>query len=201
MEEADITVEMIEQCIQIVNMCLDYLNEECIARVTVQIRKICPEREDNEEYLEKLLKDVEVYSTFPKPRGKGSVSNINRMSNEIMESFEILSGMDRMDIVCKIMEKFVSVKDILKPVKYNTWMCNMNWKIKDENYIKIFRQSRKIYEAWMESDVREDDIKEAARKINKCGTKEEYEEFKKMVFSRCGVIDGIDEYCESYNWE
>ena len=40
-----------------------------------------------------------------------------------------------------------------------------------------------------------------AIKINKYGTAEEYEEFKKMVFSRWGVIEDLDEYCERNNWE
>ena len=30
---------------------------------------------------------------------------------------------------------------------------------------------------------------------------EEYKDFKRLVISRCGKIEGIDEYCESNNWE
>lgn len=77
----------------------------------------------------------------------------------------------------------------------------INREIKDEDCIKIFRESRMVYELWLGANTREWDIKEVARKINKYGTNEEYEDFKRLVISRCGKIEGIDEYCESNNWE
>ena len=54
-----------------------------------------------------------------------------------------------------------------------------------------------IYESWLGGNAREYDIKMMAGKIKEYGTNEEYEEFKRMVFSRCGVIEGLDEYCEN----
>ena len=192
---------MIEECKQIANMCFVYLDEDSVNRIKEEIRRICPDEAGAEEYIQKLLDDVKVYCTFPKPRGKGGAPNINRMSDEIWKSFEILSKMDRVDIICQIMEQFEAVKDVLKPVAYDTWMSFMNRGIKDEDCIKVFRQSRVIYESWLGAKTREWDIKEVARKINKYGTSEEYEEFKRMVFTRCGSIDGLDEYCERNNWE
>ncbi len=71
-----------------------------------------------------------------KPQGKGGAPNINRMSYEIGESFEILSKMDRVDIICQIMEQFEAVKDVLEPISYDSWMNSMNSGIKDEDCIK-----------------------------------------------------------------
>ena len=198
-EKDEITPRMIEECKQIANMSFSFLSEESVCRIKAEIRKICPEEDGAEEYIQKLLEDVKIYCTFPKPRGKAK--NINRMSDEIIESFEILSRMGRIDIVCQIMEQFANVKDILKPVRYDTWLSFMNRGIKDEDCIKVFRQSRIIYESWLGKNTREWDIKQVAIKINKYGTAEEYEEFKKMVFSRWGVIEDLDEYCERNNWE
>lgn len=200
-KQDEITPSMIEECKQIANMCFVYLDEDSVNRIKEEIRRICPDEAGAEEYIQKLLDDVKVYCTFPKPRGKGGAPNINRMSDEIWKSFEILSKMDRVDIICQIMEKFEAVKDVLKPVAYDTWMSFMNRGIKDKDCIKVFRQSRVIYESWLGAKTREWDIKEVARKINKYGTSEEYEEFKRMVFTRCGSIDGLDEYCERNNWE
>lgn len=197
----EITPGMIEECKQISNMSFSYLSEESVSRIKAEIRRICPEEEGGEEYIQKLLDDVKIYCTFPKPRGKGGAQNINRMSDEIRKSFEILSKMGRIDVVCQIMEQFANVKDILKPVPYDNWIQAMNWGIKEEDCVKVFRQSRLIYEAWLGKNTREWDIKEVARKIKKYGTAEEYEAFKTMVFSRCGVISDLDEYCESNNWE
>ena len=192
---------MIEQCKEIAHMCFEYLSEESIDRIKAEIRRICPNEDGTDEYIQKLLDDVKIYCTFPKPRGKGGAPNINRMSDEIWKSFEILSNMGRIDVICQIMEQFAAVKDILKPVAYDTWMGFMNREIKDEDCIKIFRESRMVYELWLGANTREWDIKEVARKINKYGTNEEYEDFKRLVISRCGKIEGIDEYCESNNWE
>ena len=55
------------------------------------------------------------------------------------KSFEILSNMGRIDIICQIMEQFAAVKDILKPVAYDTLDEFINRGIKDEDCIKIFR--------------------------------------------------------------
>lgn len=200
-KQDEITPGMIEQCKEIAHMCFEYLSEESIDRIKAEIRRICPNEDGADEYIQKLLDDVKIYCTFPKPRGKGGAPNINRMSDEILNSFEILSNMGRIDVICQIMEQFAAVKDILKPVAYDTWMSFMNREIKDEDCIKIFRESRMVYEVWLGANTRERDIKEVARKINKYGTNEEYEEFKRLVISRCGKIEGIDEYCESNNWE
>ena len=200
-KQEEITPGMIEQCKEIAHMCFEYLSEESIDRIKAEIRRICPNEDGADEYIQKLLADVKIYCTFPKPRGKGGAPNINRMSDEIWKSFEILSNMGRIDVICQIMEQFAAVKDILKPVAYDTWMSFMNRGIKDEDCIKIFRESRMVYELWLGANTREWDIKEVARKINKYGTNEEYEDFKRLVISRCGKIEGIDEYCESNNWE
>ena len=200
-KQDEITPGMIEQCKEIAYMCFEYLSEESIDRIKAEIRRICPSEDGADEYIQKLLDDVKIYCTFPKPRGKGGAPNINRMSDEIWKSFEILSNMGRVDVICQIMEQFAAVKDILKPVAYDTWMGFMNRGIKEEDCIKIFRESRMIYEVWLGTNTRELDIKEVARKINKYGTNEEYEDFKRLIISRCGKIEGIDEYCESNNWE
>lgn len=193
----EITSGMIEECKQIANMSFDYLSEESVSRIKAEIRRICPEEEGAEEYIQKLLDEVKIYCTFPKPRGKGGATNINRMSDEIWKSFKILSKMGRIDIVCQIMEQFANIKDILKPVTYDTWMSAMNGEIRSVDCVKVFRKSKLIYESWLGGNAREYDIKMMAGKIKEYGTNEEYEEFKRMVFSRCGVIEGLDEYCEN----
>lgn len=123
-QQDETTPDMIEQCKEIAHMCFEYLSEESIDRIKAEIRRMCPNEDGTDEYIQKLLDDVKIYCTFPKPRGKGGAPNINRMSDEIRKSFEILSNMERIDVICQIMEQFAAVKDILKPVGKHISLTN-----------------------------------------------------------------------------
>ena len=110
-----------------------------------------------------------------------------------MQCFERLSKMGRLDVVAEIMGKFAAVHDILKPVAYNTWMSSMARSLKSGDMIKIYRLNRGIFEAWLDGDnLRDWDILNVARGIADGCTREEFMDFRNLVVSRKGKIDGLD---------
>ena len=184
----DITDEMRETVKQLVYRMMPYLPPKAAAELKEKsLHKIDPASEDTDEYITQLLEDADVYTTFPKPRGKGGAPNINRMSSQFMQCFERLSKMGRLDVVAEIMGKFAAVHDILKPVAYNTWS------LKSGDMIKIYRLNRGIFEAWLDGDnLRDWDILNVARGIADGCTREEFMDFRNLVVSRKGKIDGLD---------
>lgn len=178
---------------QLVHRMMPHLPDKAQQELKKQLYKVDPENDDNNEYIEELLEDVDVYTTFPKPRGKGGAPNINRMSAEITSSFERLSSMNRLDVIVEIMTKFASVRDILKPVSFDTWMRTMSSALKDGDMIKVFRDNRFIFEAWLDGDnLREWDIKCVAENLATSCTREEFIEFRNLVISKKGKIAGLD---------
>lgn len=151
------------------------------------------ESENDNKYIEQLLEDVEVYTTFPKPRGKGGARNINRMSDEILRSFIRLSKMGRIDIVAKVMCKFADVRDILKPVSFDTWMGVMSSDLTSDEVLSLFHTHRYIFEKWLDREEMDDStILEVAQKIAIGHTREEFMEFRNFVVDHIGKIEGLD---------
>lgn len=190
----DITDEMRETVKQLVYRMMPHLSQKATAELKEEaLYKIDPASEDIDEYITRLLEDADVYTTFPKPRGKGGAPNINRMSSQFMQCFEQLSKMGRLDIVAEIMGKFATVHDILKPVAYSTWMSSMARELKSGDMIKVYHLNREIFEAWLDDDnLRNQDILSVARGIADGCTRAEFIDFRNLVISRKGKVDGLD---------
>ncbi|MCR5515566.1 MAG: hypothetical protein K6F41_03825 [Lachnospira sp.] len=193
-DSEDITDEMRETVKQLVYRMLPHLSEKSREELKEKwLFKIEPQSEDSDDYINRLLEDAIVYTTFPKPRGKGGAQNVNRMSDEFIHCFERLSKMGRLDVVAEIMSKFASVKDVLKPVKFDRWMLFMVRGLRSGDMIKLYRTNKSIFEAWLDNDNLSDgDIKRVAEGIADGCTREEIMDFRNLVVSRKGKIDGLD---------
>lgn len=192
--EADgITDEMRETTKALVERMLPSLPPHTQEELKDEMHKIIRNSDAFDDYIDQLLNDVALYTTFPKPRGKESAPVINRLSSTIMASFEQLSANGRVDIISKIMSSFAEVKDILCPVTYDTWVSMMMREISDDDVHKIFQNNPEIFEALIEyENVREDDLVQVAKRLGKCCTRREYMSFRDMVFAQKGVIEGVD---------
>lgn len=189
----DITDEMRQVAKQLVYQMIPYLSETGKKEIKEDLYRINPDADDSEEYIAQLLADAKVYSTFPKPSGKGSVPNINHMSGKFRQCFERLSKMGRLDIVEQIMTKFSSVKDILGPVTYDTWISFMARGLTAEDLLKVYRNNSEIFESWLEMDeVQVGDIRLVADKLSEKCTRKEYITFRNIVISQKGYIQGLD---------
>lgn len=188
-----ITDEMRKIAKELVYRMLPHLSEKSREEIRKDLYKIDKNHDDSDEYITQLLEDAVVYTTFPKPRGKGGAPNINRMSSQFMDCFERLSKMGRLDVVVEIMSKFASVANVLKPVRYSTWMSTMARELKPGEMIEIFRGNKGIFEAWLDmDDLRDWDIKRVAEGIADGCSREEFIEFRNLVISRKGKIDGLN---------
>ena len=189
----NITDEMRQVARQLVYRMLPHLSEKSREEIKGKLYKIDPEKDDSDEYINQLLEDADVYTTFPKPRGKGGAPNINRMSDEFIHCFERLSKMGRLDVVATIMGKFAAVRDVLKPVTFDSWMSFMARGLKNNDLIVVFRNNPEIFEAWLENDnLRDWDIIRMAEAFGESCTRAEFMSFRNMVVSKKGMVDGLD---------
>lgn len=189
----DVTDEMVTLCTQLVERAIPNLPEKSSVRIENELLKIAPDEDGNEAYIAQLLEDLEAYTTFPRPRGKGGASNINRISDEFINSFKMLSKMGRLDIVVQMMTKFASVRDVLKPVEYDTWMSFMTRNLSNEDLVSVYRMNPEIFEAWLESDsLRESDILNVAEAIGEICARDEFISFRNMIIRYKGQVEGLD---------
>ena len=193
----DVTEVQAQTAYELIERIIPYLNAEDADSVRIQLMKLIPEKADNEQYIQGLMQDVEVYTTFPKPRGKGNAPNINRMSAKIGESFEILARMGRLDVISQILNKFVAVKDILKPVAYSTWMHMVYSSLESDDIYKLYKMNKEVFAAWLEEKLHEHEIIDFTEKLCEHCSYEEYLEFRDMVISRHGFVEGLDDCFDS----
>ncbi len=195
MAKKDITDEMRATVKELVYRMMPNLSKSAADELKKKsLHKINPQFEGADEYISKLLEDAEVYITFPKPRGKGGAPNINRMSEEFIKCFARLSKMGRLDVVVEIMNKFASVKDILKPVTFTSWMSFMARNLKSGDMIQIYLQNKELFEAWLDDNKLTDrDVLRVAEGVANGCSREAYADFCDFVVSRKGNITGLDE--------
>ena len=192
-ETEGITDEMRQVAKQLVYRMLPHLPSRSQEELKKDLYRINPDIDDSEDYIKQLLEDADVYTTYPKPRGKGGAPNINRMSDEFIHCFERLSKMGRLDIVSEIMLKFAAVRDVLKPVTYELWVSFMAHDLKDGDLTKVFRNSPEIFEEWLQVDsLRDSDIKSVAQSLGEHCSREEFMTFRNMVISHKGMVSGLD---------
>lgn len=194
----DITDEMRQNVKQLVYRMMPHLPIESQEELKKDLYKIDPKDEDADEYIAQLLEDATVYTTFPKPRGKGGAPNINRMSDEFIHCFERLSKMERLDVVAKIMSKFAAVRDVLKPVTFDSWMSFMARGLRSRDMVKICRYNKELFEVWLENDnLRDWDIRQVAEGFAEGCTRQEFMEFRNLIISHKGKVEGLDSCFEA----
>lgn len=150
-------------------------------------------RDSFDTYIDKLLKDVDIYTTFPRPRGKGNAANVNALSWEITCCFEKLSSKGRFDVINQVMMKLASVRDMLKPITYSGWMRSLVRGVSEQDLLKLYKDYPEIFDVWInETNLRELEIREVADAIGSCCTRAEFTSFRNMVLANKGFIEGVD---------
>ena len=190
----DITDEKREIVKQLVYRMLPHLSKSSAKELQEKwLYKIDPQSVETDDYIVNLLKDAEIYTTFPKPRGTGGAPNINRMTDELMSCFSRLAEMNRLDVIGVIMEKFANVKDILKPVPFSSWMSCMAQDLQNSELISFFKQNKGVFEAWLDDKaLRDSDILTVAHSIADGCTHTEFMDFRNFVIARRGKVKGLD---------
>ncbi|SHF26159.1 hypothetical protein [Alkalibacter saccharofermentans] len=188
-----ITDEIRQVVKQLVYRMMPSLPDHSREELKKDIYRIDQDRDDSDEYICQLLTDAEVYSTFPKPRGNGNAHEVNRMSDEFIHCFERLSKMKRLDIVGQIMSKFAAVKEVLKPVTYESWMSFMASGLTSEDLVAVYKNNPEIFDAWLDmNNIRTYDIFNIAERLGSSCTRDEFLSFRNRVISHRGMVEGID---------
>lgn len=145
----------------------------------------------DESYIKQLLEDLEIYTTYPKPRGKGGVQNVKRMSEEFRQCFGKLTKMNKLDIVLTIMSKFADVKDVMKPIRFETWIMIMIDQLSENDCLKLYQMNNGFFEKWIDENADNRGIKEFAKKIGVICSKTEFLDFIRFVTEHHGKVPGI----------
>lgn len=153
----------------------------------------------NEDYIKQLLEDVDVYTSYPRPRGKGSRQNIHRIHYELLDCFEKLSEMGRLDIVPTILIKLINTQDLKSNVPMDTWIWRMT-DLSPKDCLSLFHMDKEVFKQWLTKTKRDSDIIKFAEKIGKVCSKDEFLEFVNFVKEYHGKVPGIF-YCFPSNSE
>lgn len=188
----DVTDEQVANVVNLMNRIMPHLPQRDAETVKTELLKIDSTASDNDDYVTDILQQVQDYTTYPRPRGKGNAQSVNRMSQNIHNSFELLARMGRLDVISKIITRFAEVKDVLAPVQFDTWISHLVRSLSDEDFYTVYKTNREVFEAWADSKPRDWDLTSVAEKLGKTCSHSEFIEFRNMLFARCGAIDGID---------
>ena len=140
-----------------------------------------PLDEENEDYIRKLKEDVILYVTFPKPRGYGGAPTINGISAEISGSISILSKWGRMDVLAWISQKFAAVHDILRPVRFSTWMIELE-NLEPDHLAWLFRNHPEIFKTFVLDDLTSEyDLCRVGQTLAECEDIGAYLDYRDMV--------------------
>lgn len=197
-ESIGITDEMRVIAKQLVDRIMPSLPQRQQQEIKDILHKITPAKNSFDIYIEQLLDDVAVYTTFPRPKGKGSAPEINRLSSKITSCFKQLSDKGRVDIIAQIMERFDLVKDILEPVTYNTWMGIIMNDVSNSNIRLLYQNIPEIFTRYLEyKNITDSDIIRLADRLGKCCSHSEYQSFMDIVFIKKGYIAELDSLWEA----
>lgn len=141
--------EQIDAVNQIIRKIIPYLSSNDTESICEDLTQMIPDQIDEDEYIINLMSKVELYTTFPKPRGKGNAKVINRLSEKIMDSFAFLAYIDRLDVISQIFTKFYKVKDILAPVEYSTWIHILNMELSTEDFYEVYKMNKCVFKGFL----------------------------------------------------
>lgn len=116
-----------------------------------EIDKNTPKKEFD-EFWNQLKDYVDLYVTFPKPRGKGGAPVINECTSSIESGLKALARAGKVDLVSDIFDKLVEGKEHLKGPNYTMWYeRTMNWLREiDPNYcVTLFYLNKKACETFI----------------------------------------------------
>lgn len=148
-------------------------------------------------YIDKLLDDVDAYTTYLKTKTRGRSFDINKVNWNIGECFQKLSGAGRVDVIINIMQKLASVHDSLLGVTYHFHILDMVKGITGDDFSTIYNYNSEIFETWLNnSDLTDKQILDVAAVLGQSCSNADFTSFCNMVIIHKGYIDGLDDCFE-----
>ena len=202
-EEANGITDSMRQAVkQLVDRAMPSLPQKSQEELVGDLHKIEPpkskERSNSfDTYIDKLLNDVDAYTTYLKTKTRERSFDINKVNWNIGESFKKLSSAGRVDVIINIMQKLSSVHDSLLGVTYHFHILDMVKGITGNDFSTLFNYNSEIFETWLNnSNLTEKQILDVAAVLGKSCSSADFTSFCNMVIIHKGYIDGLDDCFE-----
>ena len=146
-------------------------------------------------FIDELMSYVDLYVTYPKPRGYGGAPVINDCTSSMLCGFEALGRCGRMEVVSDILDKLIEGKDHLKGPDYPMWISHIQRCVDGfysrGNFEKVFLLNPRAFEIYFECDrvspnqiVRvAEGLKDADNSLKK--------QFEQLAINHKGAIYGL----------
>lgn len=148
-------------------------------------------------FIDELMSYVDLYVTYPKPRGYGGAPVINDCTSSMLCGFEALGRCGRMDVVSDILDKLIEGKDHLKGPNYPMWISHIQRCVDGfhsrGNFQKVFSLNPRAFEIYFECDrVTPNQIVRIAEGLNSADDILK-KQFEQMAIEHKGAIYGLHE--------
>ena len=131
-----------------------------------KLQKYLHPKSEDDNLIEKIYSDVEIIISYSKHMNEYPSYEINTKAQNIIRSLKKLDEKNRIDIISKIMNLFEESKDILAPVKFYTYMNELNAYMIDEHYYSLYLMNPFLFEKFISlPNVNQYDIKAIKNKL------------------------------------
>ena len=182
--------------IQITEKCLPYLGGDDANEVKANLLCLKPSYDKKADFIRQLLQDVDDYTAEKKP--KGYSKKLNNAIIKIQRGIEVLSKINRIDVVAQILRKISENKKNIDNHGYESLMTDF-WCIKDEQLIELYSLIPEVYSAYIETSDSNKALN-LLRDFGKLGDLTIYKTLKRQIIQRHGYIDGMSS-CFKYSVE
>ncbi len=173
--------------IQIAEKCLPYLGGDDANDVKAELLKLKPADDDTAEFIRQLMQDVDDYTAEKKPRGYSK--RINNISSGIIRGIEVLSQLNRMDIVAQILLKITAGRKYIAGPSYESWMTSFT-RVTDEQRLELYSLIPDVYATFIEASDRMTALRFLLA-FGKLGNSSVFKTLRDQVLQKHGYIDGM----------
>lgn len=197
-EATGITDSMRQAVKQLVERMMPSLPQKSQEELVGDLHKLEPpkskERNNSfDAYINKLLDDVDAYTTYLKTKTRGRSFDINKVNWNIGECFKKLSSAGRVDVIIKIMQQLSAVHDSLLGVTYHFHVLDMVKGISANDFSTVYNYNQEIFEAWIkDAKLKDHQILAVAEEVGKHCNKTEFMSFRNMIVLHKGYVEGLD---------
>ncbi len=176
--------------IQIAEKCLPYLGGDDANEVKANLLNLKPAEDDKEVFIRQLLQDVDDYTAEKKPRGYSK--RINNITSGMIRGIEVLSKLNRMDVVAQILRKITEGRKYIAGPSYESWMTSFS-RVTDDQRLELYSLIPDVYSAYIEASDKKMALN-LLQVFGKLGDYTVYKALRDQVLQKHGYIEGMSSY-------
>lgn len=176
--------------IQIAEKCLPYLGGDEANEVKANLVRLKPEEDDQAMFIQQLLEIVDAYTSGKKPTGYSKY--INNTASEILQGVEVLSNLNRMDVVAQILLKLMEGRKNIAGPTYDAWMTRLlRLRVTDEQRLELYALIPDVYSAYIEASDQKMALS-LLETFGRLGDLTVYKTLRDQVMQKHGYIEGMN---------